>query len=78
MMRLLKDLDKDARIRVRDYVKSWPTLSAKELASDLYLKPTTIASIRANLTRNTAKKFNTLLSTTTVSSVPVNNDNRNQ
>jgi ribosome-binding protein aMBF1 (putative translation factor) len=63
-MRNLQDLSKDAQQRIRNYVRSLPTISSKELANDLYLRVTTIAAIRANITRKNVKQFNKLLERT--------------
>jgi len=60
-MRTFKELDKDARIRVRLYIQQWPTVTTRDLARDLNLRPTTIAALRANFSRARDKKFNTLL-----------------
>ncbi len=61
-MRRLKDLNKDSQARIRKYVAQWPTIDTKQLAVDLYLEPTSVAAIKAHLTRNRDRKFNELLS----------------
>ena len=61
-MRRLKELDKKAQARVRDYIAKWPTLSTRQLASDLYLRPTTVAAVRAHITRRAERRFNEVMS----------------
>lgn len=57
-LRTLGMLTKDTQTRLRDYIAKWPTVSAKELAADLNLRPTTIAAVRAHLTRQKNRRFN--------------------
>lgn len=57
-MRTLGELNKATRTRLSDYISKWPTLGTTQLAEDLYLRPTTVAAVRANLTRKLSKKFN--------------------
>ena len=60
-MRNLKDLNKDTQSRLRDYIAKWPTVSTKNLATDLYLAPTTVAAVRAQITRQRERRFNEAL-----------------
>lgn len=60
-MRTLKELNKETQTRLRKYVATWPTISTKELAEDLQLRTTTVAAVRAHLTRNLNKRFNEAL-----------------
>jgi hypothetical protein len=60
-MRKLSELSKDQQKRIKNYVIQWPTLSAKQLGDDLYLKSSSIAAIRAHITRNLNSRFDQAL-----------------
>lgn len=60
-MRTLKELNKETQTRLRDYISKWPTLPSKSLAADLYLAPTTVAAVRAHITRDRERRFNEAL-----------------
>jgi FixJ family two-component response regulator len=60
-MRTLNELSKETQGRLRDYIARWPTLTSKQLAEDLSLKPTTVAAVKANITRKRDREFNKAL-----------------
>lgn len=60
-MRKLNELNRRAQTRLSDYIRMWPTATAKELAEDLYLRSATVAAVRAHITRSNVKKFNEAL-----------------
>lgn len=60
-MRTLAQLEKGTQTRLRDYISKWPTMSTKDLANDLYLRNTTVAAVKAHLTRSMTRRFNELM-----------------
>ncbi len=61
-MRKLESLNKSTQTRLRKYIEQWPTIPTKELADDLYLRNTTVAAVKAHITRRLQKRFNEALS----------------